>query len=164
MRAKLRDFFRGIPRWLKALGGVLLGFGLCYVAFGVAFTAYWTSETRFPCVAGEAGTAAVFEYGGTTMFTFPESASNIKNICYVWTGALIHVWFEMQPDDLDGFLESLLWDVQPSTLYSSEPPFGRPRRNATYSTWAYEEHLDGTRIWVDTEVIPYRVYVEAWFD
>jgi hypothetical protein len=117
-----------------------------------------------PCIDGGPGSSAIFSNGGTHLFTFPESATNIRSSCYTWQSASIDVWFEMDADELEPLLDSMRWDVRPLVSTDTPPDFGNPRRNATYLYGEYSQYPEGASIWIDTSNTPYRVFVYAWLD
>jgi len=156
-----------IPLWLRIVGGALLTIVVCgaliYVAFmvsGLLLMFYITLPT--PCVDGGPGSPAT--YGGTHLFTFPESAANIHSSCTTWQSAEIDVWFEMDADELEPFLDSMRWDVRPLVSTDEPPSFGNPRWNATYLYGTYSNYPEGGSVWIDTSRTPYRVYVNVWLD
>jgi hypothetical protein len=161
--------FRRIPIWLRVLGGailVVLACGILIYGITIAYSlVLWSLVTRpFPCVDGGPGSPAIFRNAGTHLFTFPESASNIESECTAWQSASIQVWFEMDKNDLDPFIDSMRWDVRPLITTSEPPTFGKPQRNATYLYGEYEEYPEGGYVWIDTSSEPYRVFVDIWLD
>ncbi|MBN1310406.1 MAG: hypothetical protein JXB30_03230 [Anaerolineae bacterium] len=117
-------------------------------------------------VEGGAGESAHLNNGGTRLFTFPESATNIWSDCSNWQEAFIHVRFDMDADELEAFLDSMLWDVRPLTSTDASPPFGDPEPNATYLYGVYSNPSNTliVGVWADANTVPYRVFVNVWHD
>jgi hypothetical protein len=158
---RIRRWPLRVPLWLRIVGGIVLVVFACgaliYGILAAVWAAIWESETHFPCVDGGPGSSAIFRNGGTQLFVFPESATNIENDCYVWQGAIIQVWFEMDADELESFLDSMRWEVRPLVATSNPPNFGNPQDGATYLLGEYNEppYPEGASVWIDTSNTPY---------
>ena len=158
-----------IPVWLRIVGGTLLFVVVCgaltYLVFAVLGLLLWASlGASAPCVDGQPGSPAIFRNGGTQLFIFPQSASEIQSDCTTWQSASINVWFEMAPNDLDSFVDSMRWNVRPLTPTNELPTFGHPKRHGTYLYGEYSNYPEGTEVWIDTSSTPYRVFVYVWLD
>jgi hypothetical protein len=160
---------RKLPRWLRVLGGLIVAVMACglvtYGGFIVFSMLAWAAISRpVPCIDREAGSPAIFSNGGTQLFVFPESTSNIESSCLTWQGASIDVWFEIDPSDLETFLDSMRWDVRPLTQSTEPPYFGHPKKDATYLYGEFSEYPEGAKVWIDLSGTRYRIFIYAWLD
>jgi hypothetical protein len=148
--------------WIVVLGAILVcAFAIPLIRGMVA----WAAVMRpVPCVEGGPGETAIFSNGGTQLFTFPQSASNIDSSCYTFQSAGISVWFNMDPAEQAALIDSMRWEVSPVITFMETPNFGNPSPNADFSYWEYSDYPEGAEIWIDTSSSPNRVFIYVWLD
>jgi len=176
MLKRIKERLLRIPLWLRVTVGIILIlviFWLLALGSFILLTApYLASGLEdmapkvYPCVDGTPGSPAVFTDLQMTLFTFPESASNIDSTCVAGQSVVVDVWFDMDASDseLGPFLDSMRWDVPPLTSTSEPPPFGNAQQNVTYLYGEFDQFPEGGSVWVDTEGAAYRVFVHIWLD
>jgi hypothetical protein len=141
--------------------GLLLCIGMLLCAGGIVTMGpalrWASSATQYqssPCFNGDLATLADY-----ARFQFPPSAINVGSECDLYRGAQVHVWFDMDPADLDSFLAST-WIELPLYEVAVTPEFGPASVTTTYWRGTSGMHNPGSHeVWIDmTNSQTYHVY------